>query len=330
MELLRSKCIWAVVGPALLLGGATATYGLLRPLTSPAPNAPLAGPTTTRVAALTPADVGAVAALDTLGRAGTLGTFGTLGAFGAAGTTPQQTYGGYAGYRGAILSHGGGLRDFYFTRGIFSDWRGYGRRGRSAWDTDYPKADRQFLWGLKRLTNIDAYDSENAILLTDPDLRRYPFLYMLEVGSMQLTPPEVEGLRDYLAAGGFLFIDDFWGTRQWDNFEWEIHNVLPGSQIVELPADHPLFSTFYVIEEILQVPNHSISYNPNGPTWEYGGYVPHVRAIFDERDRLIVLINWNTDLGDAWEWAEDPYYPLEYSTYAYQIAINAIIYSMSH
>ena len=181
---------------------------------------------------MTPADVGAVAAL------GTLGNFRNLGNLATGGAAPQQRYLGYKGYRDAILSLGGGLRDFYFTRGIFSDWRGYGRRGRGAWDTDYPKADRQFLYGLQRITNIDAYGNENAVLLTDPDLRKYPFLYMLEVGSMQLTPPEVEGLRDYLAAGGFLFIDDFWGERQWDNFEWEIHNVLPGSQIVELPGDH--------------------------------------------------------------------------------------------
>lgn len=314
MQLLRSKCILAVTAAALLLGGATATYGLLRPLTSPAGGAQLTAPLPTRVAAFSLADVVAGAAL------------------GAPAAAPQQAYSGYTAYRDAILSLGGGLRDFYFTRGIYSSWRGgYGRRGgRGSWATDYPKADRQFVWGLKRITNIDAYDNENAVLLTDPDLRRYPFLYMLEVGYMQLNASEVEGLRDYLAAGGFLFIDDFWGTYEWENFEWEIHQVLPGSEIVELPADHPLFSTFYTIDEVLQVPNRSIAYNPNGPTWERDGYTPHVRAIFDERDRLIVLINWNTDLGDAWEWAEDPYYPLVYSNYAYQMAINAIIYSMSH
>jgi hypothetical protein len=320
VQLLRSKCIFAVATLALLIGGAAAAYGLLQPPTSAAPGAQLAAPQPTRVAAFSPADVGALAALGASG--------GAPG--GALGAAPQQAYSGYKGYRDAILSLGGGLRDFYFTRGIYSSWRGgYGRRGRS-WDTDYPKADRQFLWGFKRITNIDTYDNENAVLLTDPDLRRYPFLYMLEVGYMQLTPPEVEGLRDYLAAGGFLFIDDFWGTNEWENFEWEIHKVLPGSDIVELPADHPLFSTFYVIDEVLQVPSIRIANYPNGPTWERDGYTPHVRAIFDERDRLIVLINWNTDLGDAWEWAENPFYPLEYSNYAYQMAINTIIYAMSH
>ena len=135
---------------------------------------------------------------------------------------------------------------------------------------------------------------------------------MLEVGAMQLTPPEVEGLRDYLTAGGFLFVDDFWGTYEWQVFEHEIYRVLPSHEIVELPLDHPLFSNFYVIEEILQVPNVGNGRSGYG-TWEQDGYVPHVRAIFDDDGRLLVLINWNTDLGDAWEWAEDPWYPLTYS-----------------
>jgi len=312
VQRLRSQWIFVFAALGLLLGGATVAYGLLRPLNPAVSDPSIPAAQSTRGGALAPAEGVALAAL------------------GAPHSAPQQAYGGYTGYRDAVLSLGGGLREFYFTRGIYSGWRGYGGRGRGSWATDYPKADRQFVWGLKRITNIDAYDDENAILLTDPDLRRYPFLYMLEVGYMQLTPPEVEGLRDYLAAGGFLFIDDFWGTYEWENFEWEIHKVLPGSEIVELPPDHPVFHTFYVIDEILQVPNRSIAYNPNGPTWERDGYTPHVRAIFDDDQRLIVLINWNTDLGDAWEWAEDPYYPLMYSNYAYQVAINAIIYAMSH
>ena len=243
--------------------------------------------------------------------------------------TPLQ-YGRYRGYSygPTVLDYSDGLHEFYFTRGIYSGG-GFGRSRRgSSWAVDYPKADIQFLWGLKRLTNIDAYDWQNAVLLTDPDLRRHPFLYVLEVGSMHLTPDEIEGLRSYLLAGGFLFVDDFWGTRQWQNFEYEIHQVLPEYEIVELPADHPLLSTFFVIDEILQVPN--ISNAQRGYTSEQDGFVPHMRAIFDDTGRLLVLINWNTDLGDAWEWAESPWYPLPYSNFAYQVAVNAIIYSMSH
>ena len=216
--------------------------------------------------------------------------------------------------------------EFYFTRAAYSSFRGYGRRG--SWATDYPKADRQFLTVLRRLTNLDAFAHENAVLLTDERLRRYPFLYALEVGYMALSPPEIEGLRTYLRAGGFLVIDDFWGTREWLQFEYQMRQVFPLLPIVDLDLDHPVFSTFYDIDEILQVPAYGRYWG--GRTSERDGYVPYVRGIQDEEGRLMVIINWNTDLGDAWEWAEQPDYPLQYSTFAYQMGVNMIVYAMSH
>jgi len=215
-------------------------------------------------------------------------------------------------------------REFVFTRAIYS---GGGWRSNS-WATDFPKADRQFLTIIDRLVDLDAFMGENAVRLDDPDLRRFPFLYALEVGYMYMTEPEVVGLRDYLLAGGFLMLDDFWGSGEWANFEAEIKRVLPEYPIVDIPLDHPIFTTFYNIEEILQVPN---LYNAQGgPTWQRDGITPQVRGIFDAAGRLMVFINWNTDIGDAWEWAEHPYYPLRYSTYAIEITVNAIVYAMSH
>ena len=233
-----------------------------------------------------------------------------------------------------------GPREFYFTRGIYtsdSRWGSYGFGYRDgsrdsypggSWRVDYPKADRQFVFGLRRMTILDAYESENPIYLTDQNLSRYPFLYMLEVGNMTLTEQEVESLRRYLQVGGFLFIDDFWGSWEWMAFDREISRVLPGAMIVDLPLEHPLFHSFYDIEKIEQVP--SIRIVNGGPTYEQDGFIPRVRAIFDADDRLMVLINWNTDLGDAWEWVDNPYYPLQYSNFAYQLAVNAILYAMSH
>ena len=220
-------------------------------------------------------------------------------------------------------------RAFYFTRGIYSDFGGRGRGRGGAWSTDYPKADLQFLTVLRRLTNLDAYESEHAMALDDPELRRYPFIYMLEVGFMDLTPAEATGLRDYLLAGGFAFVDDFWGTRQWANFERQMRMVLPEHRIVDLPLDHPIFSSFYNIREIVQVPAVD-NWRWRGRTHEQDGYEPHVRAIVDHDGRVLMMINWNTDIGDAWEWAEQPDYPLRFSTFAYQMGANAIVYSMSH
>ena len=220
-------------------------------------------------------------------------------------------------------------REFYFSRVAYRGYSGfYGRRG--SWATDYPKADQIFLSFIDRLLpNLDAYEHEFVVTLAEPDLRRFPFLYALEVGRMTLGPDEIEGLRSYLLAGGFLVIDDFWGTREWQNFEYEIRQVLPEYDIVDLEIDHPIFTTFYEIEEIIQVPNVGNGVR-GGPTHERDGYIPMVKGIHDEKGRLMVIINWNTDLGDAWEWADNPYYPLKYSTYAYEMGVNFIVYAMSH
>jgi hypothetical protein len=221
------------------------------------------------------------------------------------------------------------VHNFYFTRAVYSGWGG-GGFGWGSWSVDYPTADRWIVSVLNRLTGVDVYPLENPVRLDDPELGRFPFLYALEVGRMSLREEEVEGLRKYLLAGGFLVIDDFWGASEWYNFEREMSRVVPEFEIVELPLDHPIFSTFYQIEEIIQVPNVGQGIR-GGPTHENGetGRVPRVRGIFDDEGRLMVIINWNTDLGDAWEWAEDPAYPLQYSTYAYQMAANFIVYAMT-
>jgi hypothetical protein len=216
-------------------------------------------------------------------------------------------------------------RAFYFTRAVYSDARQW-RRG--SWSTDYPEADIHFVMGLERLTGIDAFESEHPLPLDDPDIRRFPFLYAVEVGAMALTPAEVAGLRSYLLAGGFLFVDDFWGSYEWANFEEQMRLVLPEHAITELAMDHPLLQTFYTIDEVLQVPNVWQGIR-GGPTFEGDGYVPHLRGIFDERGRLMVLINWNSDAGDAWEHADNPHYPLHFGNYAYRLGVNAVLYGMS-
>jgi len=215
---------------------------------------------------------------------------------------------------------------FYFTRGIYT---GFGGRRFGSWATDWPKADRQFLIGLTRLTKVDAYDGDNAVRLDDPELRRFPLLYMVEVGRMDLTEPEVLGLRGYLEAGGMLFVDDFWGAAQWANFEANIRRVLPEYPIVELAPEHPVRRGVYTIDTIVQVPNIGNGCR-GGPTGEYGGNVPYLLGMSDDRGRLLVLISYNSDLGDAWEWAEQPCYPLPFSNYAYRLGVNAVVYGMTH
>jgi hypothetical protein len=238
--------------------------------------------------------------------------------------------------------------EFTFARAMYSDYGGGGffggfRRGGDylgdggpAWSIDYPDADRHMMIVAKRLASLDACEWGFPISLADPDLRRYPFLYSLEWGNAALTDAEVIGLREYLGAGGLLMIDDFWGTQEWETFEHEILRVLPGKTIVEVPRDHVFFRIFYRIDgDILQVPGagdgRAVAAGiPCARTWQRDGYTPHVRGILDDQGRLMVVIHFNTDLGDAMEWAEDPWYPLEYSRFASELFLNTIIYSMSY
>jgi hypothetical protein len=227
----------------------------------------------------------------------------------------------------------------YLARAMYSSRSsGFGRRGGGgSWATDFPTADRVMTRIATRLSNLDACEWEFPISLADPDLRRYPFLYTVEWGrGAYLSDEEVIGLRDYLMAGGFLMVDDFWGTREWQDFEEQIRRVLPEHTIVEVPRDHPVFRSYYDIgEDIVQVPNiqngRAVGMGwPGASTSERDGYVAHLRGVFDEDGRLIVAINWNTDLGDALEWAESPDYPLEFSTFASRMFLNFIVYAMAY
>ncbi len=226
---------------------------------------------------------------------------------------------------------------FYLVRAIYSEGSRFGRLPGRDWAIDYPTADRVMTRVATRLSNLDACEWEKPVSLADPQLRRHPFIYTVEWGNgADLTDAEVEGLRSYLEAGGFLMVDDFWGTREWRIFEEQIRRVLPNHPIIEVPRDHAIFRSYYEIDEdIVQVPNirngRDITRGrPGARTSEQDGYEPHLRGIFDEDGRLMVAINWNTDLGDALEHAESPDYPLEFSTFASRLFLNLIIYAMAY
>lgn len=217
------------------------------------------------------------------------------------------------------------LPEFTFLRLKYAG--GYWRGG--SWATDYPKADLQFLYGLRKLTDFTFISSENrALAILSPELFNYPFVYAVEVGYMQLSDEEAAHLREYLMRGGFLVVDDFHGTAEWRNFYTQIKKVFPEYEPEEVPLSDPIFHCYYDIEELIQVPG--LQYLYTGRTWEKGGYQARYMGIRHENGRLMVMINHNVDLGDAWEWAEVEEYPREYANLAFKLGINYIIYAMTH
>jgi len=197
------------------------------------------------------------------------------------------------------------------------------------WYTDYPKGDEQLIMGIQRLTNLNIADRPRAVPLNDPDLFKYPFLYSSEVGQIVLTDQDAAIMREYLARGGFWMVDDFWGSFEMDNFAIQLRKILPGAEIKNIPMDHPIFHSFYDIDKIIQVP--SLAYTINGGiTYEQDGFVGECKGVFDDHGRLVIVINHNTDLGDAYEWADEPRYPNYFSSFAYRVAINSILYALTH
>jgi hypothetical protein len=221
--------------------------------------------------------------------------------------------------------------EYSFVRLLYENGGGWGGgrgRGGSAW-VDWPAADRHFLQGVRRLTSIHARPLERTIGVMDDELFDYPWIYAVEVGRWSFSPEEAARLREYLLRGGFLMVDDFHGGYEWMSFMEGLSLIFPDRKVVDVPHDDPIFHVFYNIEERDQIPG--VRYIRSGITYERSdGAPPRWRGIYDDEGRLMVVINFNMDLGDAWEWADLPEYPEKWTALAYRFGINYIIYSMTH
>lgn len=205
------------------------------------------------------------------------------------------------------------------------DWR----YGVSYWTMDYPKSDRTCSQLLRRLTRVHARSVEQPVNLEDgEDVFYYPWLYGVEVGHWDLTDEHAKKLREYLQRGGFLMVDDFHGTYEWDVFQASMSRVFPDRPIVEIDNKDQIFHVLYDLSDRYQVPG--AQFLRSGQIYEYDGITPHWRGIYDDRGRLMVAICHNMDLGDSWEWADQPEYPEKYSALGIRIAVNYIVYSMTH
>jgi hypothetical protein len=203
------------------------------------------------------------------------------------------------------------------------------------WYTDAPDSDLNFAYRLQEITSLKVFPNETDIRLTDKTLFDHPFIYIVEPGRLMFRDEEVPALRQYLLRGGFLMVDDFWGGDEWNNFYREIKRVFPDREPQELPLDHEIFNCVYKIKEKPQVPSIHAAYRGMNYEPRYGpddGSVPHIRAIFDDKGRMMVVICHNTDLGDGWEReGENEQYFTEYSMKkAYPMGINIVFYAMTH
>jgi hypothetical protein len=206
-----------------------------------------------------------------------------------------------------------------------SDWR----EGGTSWTQDYPRADRHFAQALRRLSRVHARSVEQPVNLDDgDDAFNYPWMNAGEMGDWKLTEAQAASLREYLLRGGFIMLDDFWGTEEWNRFAESMQRVFPDRPIVEIANEDPIFHIVYDLDERYQVPGQWAL--QRGSTYRNDGATAHWRGIYDDHGRVMVAMTFNSDVGDSWEWADDPNYPEKYSALGIRIGVNYVIYSMTH
>lgn len=249
---------------------------------------------------------------------------------------------------GAAQIHRGGVpewsidtelpRDlFTFTRVRYSSYgrRGWARGGNGDWATDFPDADLNFSFRLHEMTSMRVFNEEKVVRIEDPELFSFPFIYIVEPGSLYLNEEEVVILRKYLLGGGFLMLDDFWGEEEWLNAAEQFRKVFPDREPQDLELDHQIFHCVFDLKEKPQLPSIHVAwrYRESGITYERRDATePHYRALYDDKGRMMVVFCHNTDNGDGWEReGEDPWYFKTFSEpKAYPMGINILFYAMTH
>ena len=209
------------------------------------------------------------------------------------------------------------------SHGIIQPW----------WAIDYPYAEEHFFAALRRVTNLTVSDVEAQLELTDARIFQYPFLFLQApgAGDWRPTPQDAASLREHLLRGGFLLVDDFHGEYDWAILQAAMRQVFPDRPIVEIPETDPLMHIFYDLDENTAIPGERhLRLGAGGQIVARMQGPPRWRGIYDDRNRLMVAINFNIDMGDSWEHADDPYYPVPMTALGYKFGINYVIYAMTH
>jgi hypothetical protein len=201
---------------------------------------------------------------------------------------------------------------------------GFSRRGGfgAAWNHDFPRAEQNFALILKEITNLDVRtDGSKILTLDDPELFKYPIVFMWEPGFWNLTDAEAASFRAYLLKGGFAVFEDFDGPQQWNVFESQMRRILPEGRFVELDHTHRIFDSFFAIKDVDAIV-HPMSH-----------IRPRYLGIYENNDptrRLMVVANFDNDIPEYWEWSGQGLFPFDNTNEAYKLGVNYMIYGLTH
>jgi uncharacterized protein DUF4159 len=208
---------------------------------------------------------------------------------------------------------------------------GYWAGGRPSWVHGYPIAEQNLMRIMTDMTYLAPHsDDINVLTLDDPEIFRYPLIYIIEVGWWTLTDVEATALRTYIQKGGFVIVDDFkvLGWRGIDSGGWEpfaanMNRVFPGVRFFDMETTHPIFHSFFEITNE-KLDNFPQAYNSGRPIF---------RGVYEDNDptkRLLMIINYNTDVSQFWEWSGRGLRPVDDTNEAYKLGVNYLMYGMTH
>jgi hypothetical protein len=242
---------------------------------------------------------------------------------------------------GTALAQFGGRGRFFLRRNTSYDGRftfvrvnyttapgGYWYGGWPAWAHGYPLAEQNLMRIMNEVSYLGPHiDEINTLTFDDPELSKYPIAYVIEVDWWAMTDREAVALRAYMQKGGFVIVDDFKGRGYrsgfgsgWGVFEAAMKRVLPEATFVDLDVSHPIFHSFFEIAS-LDIPQ------------AYLAGRPIFRGLYEDNDptkRLQMIVNYNTDISQFWEWSGRGFRPIADTNEAYKLGVNYIIYGMTH
>jgi hypothetical protein len=211
--------------------------------------------------------------------------------------------------------------------GSMFDWRA----GGTSWTQDYPRADRHFAQALRRLTRISVRSVEQPVDPDDTDdFFNWPWMNAGEMGDWKLTEAQAATVREYLLRGGFLMLDDFWGPEEYARFDETMKAIFPDRPVVDVDSKDPIFHSVYNLDDRFQILGDWCIHFSLQCQQRAVGTAAHWMGVYDDKNRLMVMISFNSDIGDAWEWADGPQYPEKMAGEAIRIGVNYVVYAMTH
>jgi hypothetical protein len=187
-----------------------------------------------------------------------------------------------------------------------------------AWSHDWPRSEEHFMKIMAELTKLDVNPSPHIFSFQNDDCFKYPIAYLCEVGYMHLSPQEAHRMAEYCLRGGFLIVDDFRGDYELNNFKNEMKKVFPDRSLEVVPRTHPIWTCFYDISKL--------NIEPPYERW----LTPQYLGINDDNGRLMMIVNYNNDVSEYWEWSSNPVYPIDTSNEAYKYGVNYVVYALTH